>query len=66
MATQTRKKKITGYDKYVDWKIFIFPVVLFFLILFLPTPEGMRDVGTEYSVGPKAVVNNLTDRKSVV
>ncbi|MCF8025916.1 MAG: DASS family sodium-coupled anion symporter [Desulfobacteraceae bacterium] len=60
MATQTRKKKVTGYDKYVDWKIFIFPVVLFFLILFLPTPEGMRDVGTEYSVGPNVVVNNLT------
>ncbi len=54
------KKKATGYDKYVDWKLFIIPVVLFFLILVLPTPYGMKDVGTEYNVGPKAVVNLLT------
>ncbi len=53
------KKKKTGYDKYVDWKIFAIPVVLFFLILVLPTPYGMKDVGTEYKVGPKAVINFL-------
>ena len=60
MAVQKQKKKVTGYDKYVDWKMFGIPVVLFFLILFLPTPHGMKDVGTEYSVGPKVVVNHLT------
>jgi hypothetical protein len=38
------KKKATGYDKYVDWKLFFIPVVLFFLILVLPTPYGMKDV----------------------
>ncbi|MBL0732269.1 MAG: DASS family sodium-coupled anion symporter [Desulfosarcina sp.] len=54
------KKKAAGYDKYVDWKLFIFPVVLLFLILLLPTPYGMKDVGTEYEVGPKFVVNFLT------
>jgi len=56
------KKKASGYDKYVDWKIFAIPVVLLFVILFLPTPYGMKDVGMEYKVGPKAVINLLTER----
>ena len=54
------KKKAAGYDKYVDWKLFIIPVVLLFAILVLPTPYGMKDVGTEVKVGPKAVVNFIT------
>jgi len=54
------KKKATGYDKYVNWKLFIFPVVLFFVVLLIPTPYGMKDVGTEVKVGPKAVVNFVT------
>jgi len=53
------KKKVTGYDKYVDWKIFVFPVVILSVILMLPTPYGMKDVGTEYKVGPKAVINYI-------
>jgi len=57
-----KKKKAAGYDKYVDWKLFIFPVVLLFLILLLPTPYGMKDVGTEYEVGPKVVINFLTQK----
>ncbi len=63
------KKKATGYDKYVDWRLFSIPVALFFIILALPTPYGMKDVGTEYNVGPSAVINFITtelfDRKSV-
>jgi len=54
------KPKTTGYDKYVDWKLFFIPVVLFFVILALPTPYGMKDVGTEVKVGPQAVVNFIT------
>ncbi len=54
------KPKATGYDKYVNWKLFIIPVVLFFAILILPTPYGMKDVGTEVQVGPNAVVNLMT------
>jgi len=54
------EKKAGGYDKYVDWKLFIIPVVLFFAVLILPTPYGMKDVGTEIKVGPKAVVNHIT------
>lgn len=58
--TAVKPKKETGYDKYVDWKLFIIPVVLLFAVLMLPTPYGMKDVGTEYQVGPKAVVNYIT------
>ncbi len=60
--TQTKKKKIAGYDKYVDWKVFIFPVVLFALILMLPTPNSMKDVGTEYGLGPGKVINHITEK----
>ncbi len=62
------KEKAAGYDKYIDWKIFIVPVLLFFAVLLLPTPYGMKDVGTEYKVGPRTVVNYITlqlfDKKS--
>ncbi|MCF8120700.1 MAG: DASS family sodium-coupled anion symporter [Deltaproteobacteria bacterium] len=56
------EKKATGYDKYVDWKLFIIPVILFFAVLVLPTPYGMKDVGTEYTVGPEAVINFIGER----
>ncbi|MBF0450232.1 MAG: DASS family sodium-coupled anion symporter [Candidatus Magnetomorum sp.] len=56
----SKTKKITGYDKYVDWKIFSIPVILFFIVLVLPTPYGMKDVGMEYQVGPQAVISTLT------
>ena len=60
MATQKEKQKARGYDKYVDWKMFIIPVVLFALLLMMPMPDGMKDVGMEYNVGPKAVKNFFT------
>ncbi|MCG6911370.1 MAG: DASS family sodium-coupled anion symporter [Deltaproteobacteria bacterium] len=60
--TGQKKPKPAGYDKYVDWKLFIIPVVLFAIILVLPTPDGMRDVGTEYAVGPGAVVNHIAEK----
>ena len=55
-----KAKKMTGYDKYVDWKLFFIPVVLFFVILALPTPYGMKDVGTEYGVGTQVVTDFIT------
>ncbi|SDU15681.1 SLC13 family permease [Desulfobacula phenolica] len=55
-----KEKKVTGYDKYIDWKIFCVPVILLILVLLMPTPNGMKDVGTEFKVGPKAVVNFIT------
>ena len=60
MAKDT-KRKATGYDKYVNWKIFFIPVALLFIILLIPAPYGMRDVGMEYRVGPKAVINFITE-----
>lgn len=59
MGTKT-KTQATGYDKYVDWKIFSIPVVCFFLILILPTPYGMKDVGTEYQLGSRVVTEYFT------
>ncbi|QGY40307.1 DASS family sodium-coupled anion symporter [Pseudodesulfovibrio cashew] len=53
------KKKATGYDKFVNWKLLIIPVVIFTVILMLPTPQGMKTVGMQYSVGPKIVINYL-------
>ncbi|ACL03936.1 Na+/sulfate symporter (high affinity sodium/sulfate-dependent symporter NadC) [Desulfatibacillum aliphaticivorans] len=58
--SDTKKGKATGYDKFVDWKLFSIPVILFFVILILPTPYGMKDVGAEYKVGTKVVVNSIT------
>ncbi len=58
MAAATQKKA-TAYDKYIDWKKFIIPVVVFALILILPTPYSMKDVGVEYKVGPRAVLDYL-------
>lgn len=55
-----KEKPATGYDKYIDWKLFIIPVVLLFAVLLMPTPDGMKDVGTEYKIGTKVVVNHLT------
>ncbi|NDV19857.1 DASS family sodium-coupled anion symporter [Pseudodesulfovibrio sp. JC047] len=49
------KKKATGYDKYVNWKLLIIPVIIFAVIVLLPTPDGMKNVGMQYSVGPKVV-----------
>ncbi len=51
------KKKASGYDKYVDWKFFSIPVGLLILLLIIPTPSSMLDVGVEYSMGQKYVMN---------
>jgi anion transporter len=56
------KKKATGYDKYIDWKVFIFPVTILFLIMVLPATKGMRDVGVEYGVGPQIATEALAQR----
>ncbi|MEW6672254.1 MAG: DASS family sodium-coupled anion symporter [Thermodesulfobacteriota bacterium] len=55
-----KPKQETGYDKYVDWKMFIIPVVVLIVILMIPTPYGMKDVATEYKIGPKAVIDFIT------
>ena len=57
--TETKKHE-TGYDKYVNWKLFIIPVVLFFAVLILPTPKGMQTVGVQYQLGTDVVLKLLT------
>jgi solute carrier family 13 (sodium-dependent dicarboxylate transporter), member 2/3/5 len=54
MAVQ-QQKKLSGYDKYINWKLFIIPLGLLLLMIVIPTPRSMLDVGVEYSMGPKYV-----------
>jgi anion transporter len=53
------KKKATGYDQYINWKLFIIPVVLLAAMLLMPPTRGMRDVGTEYSLGTTVVIDHF-------
>jgi len=55
MQTAEKKKKATGYDKFVNWKLLIFPLGAFLLSLIIPTPRSMLDVGVEYAFGPQYV-----------
>jgi anion transporter len=57
-----KKQKAVGYDKYIDWKVFVIPVVLLFSMLLMPPTAGMRDVGVEYSLGTQAVTDYLAKR----
>jgi anion transporter len=53
------KKKATGYDKYVDWKLFAIPLMLVFILMLIPTPKSMLDVGVEYAMGSKYAKNHF-------
>ena len=55
MATENKKSKKTGYDKFINWKLFSLPLGLFILLLLIPTPGSMLDVGIEIKMGPKYV-----------
>ncbi|UCG79967.1 MAG: anion permease, partial [Desulfobacterales bacterium] len=50
-----QKKKASGYDKYINWRVFIIPLGVLILLLIMPTPKSMLDVGVEYAFGPKYV-----------
>jgi anion transporter len=53
MKEQVVKAKLSGYDKFINWKIFSIPLGLLLLLIIIPTPKSMLDVGVEYSMGPK-------------
>lgn len=55
MTEKTAKAKLSGYDKYINWKLFALPLGLLLLMVIIPTPHSMLDVGVEYSMGPKYV-----------
>ena len=64
--SRDKAKKATGYDKYVDWKFFIIPVVLLFAILIMPTPNGMKDVGDGSIPGrPQAADYSFCHQKTI-
>ncbi|HOE09828.1 MAG TPA: DASS family sodium-coupled anion symporter [bacterium] len=53
MSDKTDKIKLSGYDKFINWKLFSIPLGLLLLLIVIPTPRSMLDVGVEYSMGPK-------------
>jgi len=55
-------KRATGYDKFVNWKLLIIPVVIFTILLLLPASQGMKKVGMQYSVGAKVVTNYISEQ----
>jgi len=55
MADSGKQQKLAGYDRYVNWKLFSIPLGLLILLLVIPTPKSMLDVGVEYSLGPQYV-----------
>lgn len=60
MTEAKTQTKVTGYDRYINWKLFSIPLGLLILILLIPTPQSMIRVGAEYSVGPQYVRQYLT------
>ncbi len=55
MTSTTPKTKATGYDRFIDWRLFAVPLTLFFGIMLIPTPRSMLEVGAEYALGPSLV-----------
>ncbi len=55
MSQRQGETKAAGYDKYINWKLFLIPLGSLILLLILPTPKSMLDVGVEYSMGTKYV-----------
>jgi solute carrier family 13 (sodium-dependent dicarboxylate transporter), member 2/3/5 len=53
MSEKVVKAKLSGYDKYINWKLFSIPLALLLILIIIPTPNSMLDVGVEYSMGPK-------------
>ena len=55
--TASKAKKATGYDRYVNYKMLAIAVAAFVLVLVLPIPKSMLDVGVEYALGQEYVLN---------
>jgi solute carrier family 13 (sodium-dependent dicarboxylate transporter), member 2/3/5 len=53
MTERVVKAKPSGYDKFINWKVFSIPLILLLILIIIPTPSSMLDVGVEYSMGPK-------------
>lgn len=55
MTKPKTQTKVTGYDRYINWKLFSIPLGLLILILLIPTPQSMLRVGAEYTIGSQFV-----------
>jgi len=55
--TDQLKAKATGYLKYVNYKTLAIAAAAFVLLLVIPTPASMLDVGVEYSAGRDRVLD---------
>ena len=51
------KPRPSGYDKYITFKTFAVAVGAFLLLLAIPAPRSMQDVGVEYSQGRRYVLD---------
>ena len=45
------QKKPSGYDKFINWKLFSIPLAALLILLFIPTPHSMLDGGVASSRG---------------
>ncbi|MCU0724350.1 MAG: hypothetical protein MUE73_00955, partial [Planctomycetes bacterium] len=50
----------TAYERYVDWKKLAFAIAGFLIVLFIPLPASMLDVGIEYTAGKTRVLEKFT------
>jgi len=53
-------KKLSAYDKYINYKRFAIAVILFVVILLIPLPESMLDVAVEYEMGKTYVLDYVS------
>jgi len=60
MAKEASKQRPTGYEKYINYKWFGLACFLFAVIVLLPIPDSMLDVGVEYSMGRTYSVDMIT------
>ncbi|MDP8205108.1 MAG: DASS family sodium-coupled anion symporter [Candidatus Electryonea clarkiae] len=58
--TNPSEKKASAYDKYINYKRFSIAVAAFFILILIPVPDSMRDVGVEYSMGKTYVLDYIT------
>jgi sodium-dependent dicarboxylate transporter 2/3/5 len=51
------KATSSGYDNYVNPKLLAVALGVFLLLVLMPTPAGMKDVGVEYTAGKPHVLD---------
>ncbi|MCF7811284.1 DASS family sodium-coupled anion symporter [bacterium] len=52
--------KASAYDKYINYKRFSIAVAAFVILLLIPIPDSMLDVGVEYAMGESYVLDFYT------